>query len=810
MEILGPAEAAPTKEQLIAMLSKPIGMVITSESSEAEDSDRIWLLRRDLKNNLYYRDLAYFAPALYQGLVDSTGIDGSLVPDPQGQGAYDYTQNVYRGYCRKLVAVLGTRIPNAVAVPNDPSDEDDIAAARAANNAAQYIRQHCDLQSQIMFLVYKLFNFGTSFWSLEWVVDGDANGYKLVPQTGEESHMLGGGYDCPDCGTSNDLDDPENPQPPITCAQCGGPMDDAQFRPPMPVSVPSKLPPRQIPKGALEIDIFDSTEISVPLDADGRKGISDCHWIMRECERHKSALLQKWGDVLRNPAAQESSFDYQTASFQYGESIRSAMASPIGIVRPRRENRWTQTWVDWTPRMYQMIDDQRLRKVLTENFPLGLRVTAVKGVIVDLENRKVDDYWAECQPEPTSRIMCEPLGDDWVVTQDLLNNLLNQQNETIERSNEPGFADPTRVDIDAYQRRRSEPLDLIPAIPPAGRTLADIIFRPQPPEYSEQIPGFRAQVEQTAQDVSGELPAIWGGDTSDPTARQTELKTNAAIRQLSVIWVMIGKSLEKVYEKGCRILADNEDGVLAFSRQKANEFGKFDTVAVVIEDLKGGSYHFEADEAVPLSWGQQRDLALFLLDKPASLLESMGFSDPLNIFELKELIGIPGMHIPNLDVRDKGMHVISNLLESQPQAGPPNPDGSPGPKMASIQPDWEDNGNAAFMAKHARSYLILNFELKDSNPVGYENVQLWGEALEKIANAPAPPPPAKGAVSLTLKGSDIGPDATTAVLQKDGILPPGPPVKPVLPPLKPGELPQGGQTPPGTPPIASTPSPVVQ
>jgi hypothetical protein len=393
--------------------------------------------------------------------------------------------------------------------------------------------------------------------------------------------------------------------------------------------------------------------------------------------------------------------------------------------------------------------------------------------------------------------MCEPLGEDWVVTQDLLNNLLNQQNETIERSNEPGFADPTRVDLDAYQRRRSEPLDLIPAIPPAGRSLQDIIYRPQPPEYSEQIPTFRAQVEQTAQDVSGELPAIWGGDTSDPTARQTELKTNAAIRQLSVIWVMIGKSLERVYEKACKILADNEDGVLAFSKQKANEYGKFDTVAVVIEDLKGGEYHFEADEAIPLSWGQQRDLMLFMLDKPAPILEAWGLGEPLNIYEFKELLGMPGMVIPHLDSRDKGMNVISQLLTQTAQLGPPNPDGTPGPKVPSIQPDWEDDHD--FLAKLAKSYLTQNFELRESNALGYENVQLWGQAQMQMANVPAPPPPVKATITTTLKGGDLGDPAVQSALQKAGVIPPGTPVAHVKPPLKPGDIPQDGAVMPPPP-----------
>src|SRR5579872_5606804 len=99
MQPIAPAAPAPSKKELIAKLAKPIAKVISSEMADEADIDRTWIFRKIHKNLLYYRDLAYFAPALYQGLIDATGIDGSALPDPswQGNGVYDYTQNIYRG-----------------------------------------------------------------------------------------------------------------------------------------------------------------------------------------------------------------------------------------------------------------------------------------------------------------------------------------------------------------------------------------------------------------------------------------------------------------------------------------------------------------------------------------------------------------------------------------------------------------------------------------------------------------------------------------------------------------------------------------
>jgi hypothetical protein len=69
--------------------------------------------------------------------------------------------------------------------------------------------------------------------------------------------------------------------------------------------------------------------------------------------------------------------------------------------------------------------------------------------------------------------------------------------------------------------------------------------------------------------------------------------------------------------------------------------------------------------------------------------------------------------------------------------------------------------------------LVVNFALAEKNPNGFQNVQLWGQAQEQMANQPAPAPPPKGTVSLTIKGDDAGDPAATAALVKAGIIPEG-------------------------------------
>jgi len=807
MEPLAPAAPAPTTEEIIAKCGKFITDVMRSEMSDEIDPDRIYILRQVHKNYLYYRALQYFAPSIYQGIVDATGVNGSYVPDQDGFGAYDYNQNIYRGYSRKFEAVLGNRMPNAIAVPDNQSDQESAKATRSANNAALYFRQSCNLELQILYLTFGLFNFGTNFWHIDYVFDGEKYGYKTpdILSTGQ-APLGNASFNCPNCGNANDAD-ADNPTPPSNgCASCGQPLNETHYQPPTMADIPTSQPGEPQPNGALEISLHDASEVDVPLDA---TCINDCPWLVWSREKHKFVLMKKYGDKIKDSAGTDMGIgEGENVCTQYAENIRSAMASPIGLVRSKRANRWTERFTWWTPAMYEGIEDKEAKQMMKDNFPTGVKITAVRGNIIDMEEQKLTDRWQEVKPEPAKRIMADPLGNDWIEAQDLTTNMLNQRNEIIERSNEPGFGDPTRIDFDAWQRRRAIGADLFPALKPAGGSLSDIIYRPPTVQFSDQIAPFSMEIEQRAQNVSGLGEAIWGGgDAEEPTARQAELKKNAALMQLGVPWKMMGKSLEAVYLKACRLLGEYAEGVINFTQK--NQFGRYDDMVVVMDDLKHGKYHFDFDEAIPLTYGQQRDLLMWMLDKPKELLDLWGFNDVLNIFTFKQLLGMPGERTPHLDDRDKGMDVIDKLLSEKPVPGQPNPDGSPGQQQASIQPDWEDDKD--FMARLVKAFLIVNSPLKQSHPDGYQNCVLYGQACEAAANTPAPPPPPKTSVALSVKGSELGSDAIQASLDKLGIIPDGVKVAPITPPLKPGEInPATGQQVPMAPPSPLMPQPPIE
>ncbi len=814
MQALAEGQAAPTTAELIALCEESVNKAMQEEQADTSDQDRYYILQEIYRNHLYYRDLQN-AYQVTTSVTDytSTGPTANGLSGLEGDAQYDYSQNIYRGYARKLEAVLGNRMPNATARPNNDSDTASMRAVESANNAALFIREKCDLQLQNLYLVWGLYNFGTNFWHIDWRIDGDLYGYKTQTTIDEDTQNLGNAsFDCPQCAQPHSVEDPNNPVPPQECQNCQAPMDATNFKPPTQVSVP-KTTVEQIQKGGLEISLHNGSEVSVPLDATSVNSPS-CIWLDWSRETHKGAVLKKWErpdgtNPLREEAFKEAP-SQEGQSSQYAESVRSAMISPIGLARPKRPNYWTERDVWWTPSMYEVIEKKDVRQTFKTNFPKGVRLCYVKGKLVDLKDEKLSERWQECKPEPSARIMADPLGNDWIEPQDLLNNMLNQRNETVERCNRPGFADPRYIDTDAYQERRTSPEEIFPMLKPAGGSLADAMYFPEAARFSDQIGPFTQEIESRAQSISGELPDIWGGGEDEPTARQAELKKNAALMQLGVIWTMIGKSLEQLYLKGVKLLADSEDGIISFS--KKNEFQQYKTLAIVMDDLKNGNFHFESDEAIPSTWGQQRDMLIWLLDKPAQLLTRLGFDDPFNIVELKALLGMPGERIPLYDNLKKAMGVIDQLIKAEPLPGQADPTtGQAGPPQPSIQPDWEDD--YAFNSTLVKAWLQQNPSIKSDNPNGYQNVLLYGQACDAKANVPAAPPPPKTSLAVSLKGADIGDAGVQDALQKVGIIDQNVQVAAVKPPLKAGEInpangqqiPQASQPIPAMPPPPSSP-----
>jgi hypothetical protein len=171
---------------------------------------------------------------------------------------------------------------------------------------------------------------------------------------------------------------------------------------------------------------------------------------------------------------------------------------------------------------------------------------------------------------------------------------------------------------------------------------------------------------------------------------------------------------------------------------KKDEFGNFINVFIRMAELQGkiGNIEIEANENLPITWNQQKDAIMELLQINNEGITS-SLSSPENMPFLKRAIGINDYVIPGEDDRIKQYEEIQQLINSEPIEVPTDPMqiqqammmGAPPPppvqRIPSVQAEF-DIDDHPLEADVCRRWLVSDAGrlCKLENPAGYENVLL--------------------------------------------------------------------------------------
>lgn len=777
MQIIGSAPPQPSKEDLLAALKETVKQMIAQDVSAEIEPERQDLYRKVLKNDFYWRGLQF--------LKGTRSVDGNFGYTPVGlpktgednAGIYDYVQNIYRGDGKKFIAVLGQRSPNVKAEADDPHDEESIRRAHMADTAASILDARWDSDLVNMQIVQGCWTSGPQFLYTPYVADGDKYGWREEPQYETQSVPTGDPtYNCVNCGAQTPPAS-VNPQQPA-CPQCGaahGPEDLQQDS----MDIPQMTGMQKYPNGMVELHLCDLFTVTVPFHT---KKIEDAIWLSYDSEEYKGTLLRIY------PALAESGESGGDGDNSNGPQSRAQQASPSGSSR-QSANMWPYQRIWFKTDAYLSVKDKELRQLLAAHFSDGLKVTLVKGEAVQLENEKLSDVWAVIKPEASKYLYCDPSGQDMIPAQDLTNDMVNIAAETLTRGLSVTFMDSTLIDGKLWSERQAKPVEVMPVLT-NGEPIGNRIFESQPAQFSNQMAPFLSGIQQQSREIVGVLPAIFGGDGgANQTARGAELQKNAALQQLATVWLGMRKGWEKGRTNAVKQLARYGAGTLTGTRK--NGAAGSEALLLDVAELKEDGWHFEAEEAIPETWGQKRDLWMFQLEKPQPIIDAMGLLSPLNLELNASLMGFEGQYIPGLDQLYKVRGDIQQLLKQKVvQVN--------GGTQPSIPVDeWEDDHQAAVNVIKAWCLSPAGIREKQSNLDGYSNVLAFGKAHEAlIPKPPGPPPPPPPGVSFTGKLEDM-PQLVAPVLASHGVtVPPPPPTPPV------GTVPPSG---PVQPPVQTTP-----
>lgn len=777
MQVLGAAPPALTKEQLIKKLSDPLKQAIQSNISGDYDTDKVQQYANASRNQLMYRGFQHLGRvqgadgiASFQAIGGGAGAGaGTAAGYGQDTGAYSYTNNIFRGNGRKFIAVIGQRAPNVTAMPDDPNSEKGERSSRAANKGNAVLDSWWNVDERNMEAAEVVWTMGPAFIYTPWNADGDLYGWREEPIYEESSVPAGEAqWQCIQCGAN------EPPTPEGTCPQCGTPMGPESQTPAETLDVPKATGTRKYPNGQVECHITNVLYVSTPFFT---RELKRCPWLRFEKEEYKGDLLKSYPQ-LRSKMDEDGNWS-DSGTSAIGRQARDAVMSPTGMPTRQTLSRWNYTRIWFQTTMYELVQNEEVRAQLAENYPEGLKISMVNGEIVDLENERLDHVWAVIKPEAGEGINLDGVGQDLVSSQLATNQALNIGMETLERGIPMTLADPRVWNFEQIRKRQSKPAEFIPALPAVGDRLSDSFYPTPAATFSEQMVPFVAGFQQSSTENVGITPAIFGGGNA-ATAREAEINKNAAMMQLGITWTYFRKGWEAAKQNGIRQLAKHGPSVV--------QEGKY---IVEMSELLEGGWHFQADEAIPTTWGQMRDLLMFMMEKPPAVLEAWGYNHPDNIEKQQKLLGMQGWYTPNMDDIQKFKEVIAELVQQQP-IQQPKPDGGMDIQPSIPADEYEDNHVLASQFVQAWAQSEVGRMARKETPEGYANVIAWGKAHAAMANPPAPPPPPiTPKVSVSVSSKDLAPNQTAAILGETNLQIP-PPEMPGMPPAPP---PPGGAPP---------------
>jgi hypothetical protein len=744
---LSPVEGTLAAAPGDASLMQAVKGLISEHINADQDREKIYQYTEARKNELYWRGSQYILPVLIGGQVmdyTSIGTLGYNIGENEREAEYDYVLNVIRGDGRKFIAVLGQRGPNAKAQPRRPDDEAAVRRARKADIAAAYLRSNWNPERVQRHLAMSLWKNGTTFAYTPWVANGVKYGTVNEPIIESVPMPLGKPfYRCQQCGyeTTADLAG----QPPVCknplCPIPGGnKLDPSNLFDPGTQPVPTVVGEKSYPKGCVELHLATIFEVTVPFYS---KCLEDAPWLQYEYEEHKGKLLAAYPQ-LRNIGEQDWGGDNAGVSAQ-GKLARDVASSPTGIYVSPRKNRWLYSRFWLRPGMYQMLSDTAQIAALAAKYPNGLKVTMVQGEVVEMAAERLDEVWASCKPDTSEYIFADAVCKDYMGIQDIINDLYNLVVETMERAIPFMIADPLVLDVLQLEKQRGKPGQIIPAKAGVGSSLQDSIFKAPTATVDPQVFQWLQSVHEAGREMVGVLPAIFGGGEPASTARAAELQRNQALQQLNTVWNEMRDFWEAVYQNATRQLA-------AHALPDGSNLGGAAPNDSDFSDLLGGGWFFTTEEAMPMTWGQKRDLIMFVLQAGPEAWKLFGLEHPLNVAKVQEILGLPDWKVPNLDARDKVLATIKTLLSAQPTPGPPGPPdpmtgapGPPGPPQPSIPPDQfeDDHMLVASVIKEWAQTEEARIT-RDMNPGGYANVIAYGAASMQLSGPPPGAPPGAG------------------------------------------------------------------
>jgi hypothetical protein len=599
------------------------------------------------------------------------------------QQFYDKPVNIFRAYLESIIAALSSSIPAIKCYPDDADNTLDCLTAKAGDQISQLIYRH---NNASLLWLHALFVFVTEGMTACYSYPKKDKSYGTYKVDRTEQVQEGEGYICPNCQEQiadevftsklqNEFQ-PDNSdvlvqnaiQDGPICPQCAVALDPNLAK--SPLIVTRIVGSDEFPKSRICLEVYGGLVVKVPNYA--RKQ-SDCPYLIQAYETHYSNAIEAYPDLRKHsnikisPGATTGPDNYEQwarLNPQYHGEY------PLDTVTVRN------TWL--RPSAFNVLGDEELVKKLKEKFPNGAKVVIVNQDFAEACNENLDDCWTISYNPLSDYIHFDPAGSQLVSIQDITNDIISLVIQTIEHGIGQTFADPNVLNFKKYQQTEVAPGSIYPVKPAPGKSLNESFYELKTANLSPEVLPFFQKVQEMGQLVSGALPSLFGGQVEGSrTASEYSMSRNQALQRQQNTWKIFVAWWKEIFSKVIPMfieeMQDDEREV------KQNEAGGFFNTFIRKAETEGkiGRIELEGNENLPLSWNQQKDILMELMQNPNPVIQK-SVGDPGNIGTLQNAIGLTNFDIPGEADREKQLDEIKAL-----QMGAPNPIGM-GDKMGSL------------------------------------------------------------------------------------------------------------------------------
>lgn len=676
------------------------------------------------------------------------------------QEYYDKSVNVFRAYLESIIAALSVTVPPVKCYPDDANDTLDLATAKAGDKIAALIYRHNDAP---LLWLHGLF---------VYVTEGMVACYSYPKKSIEY-----GTYKVQKI--ENSAEEHEF----IRCPECGYDLDDTPLTPEM-IAIKDKL---DLNKDKFQPDDSDvllqgTTEINeecpnclqliAPLVVRETVIIER---IVGETNEPKSRIcLEAYGGLnikVPNYARKQEDcpylrYSYETNYVNAMEQFSHLQGKKDSIFKKLREStgphdpyeQWARvspqyngdypenvvTMNNWwfRPQAFNVLPEDEDIKKLKKLFPNGVHVTMVNDEFGSAVNESFDDNWTITYNPLSDYIHSDPLGSLLVSIQEITNDLISLVLQTIEHGIPQTFADPAVLNFTAYGKMQSTPGAIYEATPKSGKSVSDAFYEVKTATLSQEIMPFSTQIQSLGQLTSGALPSLFGGqiESGSGTASEYSMSRAQSLQRLQGNWKILTAWWKQIFGKVIPMFIketkDDEKDV------QKNKDGTFVNILIRRAELEGkiGKVELEANENLPMTWNQQKDIIMQLLQSSNPQIVAM-LAAPENLTYLREAIGLNDMFIPGEDDKTLQNDEIRLLLNSEPIPNPEAQDPNimiqaeltgqppPEPELPSIEIDVDFNMHPIHF-EIIRKWAVSDEgqQAKVDNPNGHRNVLLHGKA----------------------------------------------------------------------------------